>query len=121
LLQAQEAFTFTTFDPFGGDEGLFDDEEDNGGVDGDIDQHDAVEGVHESLASAHTRRLPQQQQTAFSQSDPFGSDEEPEEPEETDDCSIPEGDLARAGLSPPSQTFANYDLFGVDDDLEETA
>jgi hypothetical protein len=78
LLQEQEAFAFTTFDPFGGDEGLFDDEDDNGGVDGDIDQHDAVEGAHESLASAHSRRLPQQQQTLFYQVDPFGSDEEPE-------------------------------------------
>jgi hypothetical protein len=120
LPQEQETFAFVHFDPFGGDEDLFDSEDDDdGGVDEKNDQHDAVGSAQESLVSAHARRLPQQQQTAFSQADSFGSDEQPEEPK-TDGCSVPEGDLARPGRSPPQQSFANYDIFGVDDDLEET-
>ena len=104
--QEQETFAFVHFDPFG--------------VDEKSDQHDAAGSAEESLASAHARRLPQQQQTAFSQVDSFGLDEQSEEPK-ADDCGIPEGDLARPGRSPPQQSFTNYDLFGVDDDLKETA
>jgi hypothetical protein len=120
--QGQESFT--CFDPFGGDDCLSDsDEGADGGVDEqneDTSQQDAVERGQESLASAHSGRSPQQQHRVLAPFDPFGSDEEPEEPDEAVRCDSPETGLTRHRGSSQQQASARYDLFDVDDDPEET-
>jgi hypothetical protein len=135
---AQESFTspppvrrspqrqkiFAQSDSAGGDDCLSDSDEGvNGGVDEqneDTSLQDAIEGEQESLASAHSGRSPQQQQTAFPQFDLLGFDEEPKEPEQAVRCDSPETGLARPRGSAQQQTFARYDMFDVDDNREET-
>lgn len=121
----REAFDFTHFDPFGGDEGLSgsDDDDNDGGVDkqdGNTDYQGAFERAQGGLHSAHLQHLPQQRRSAIPQFDPFGSDEEPEAPKETGQCDSPETGLTRPKGSSQQQTFARYDLFDVDGDPEET-